>query len=123
MEPQIEQIYHEQVRTRVGDARYLRVLRSIIDVAKQHNAPLQQDALYFLANSITDMIVGPVRIAGERGLKLESGSVSEEELFSYIESDLPLIIKSALTTAQGRKRQQISATSVIIGLGMLLISC
>jgi hypothetical protein len=121
MEPQIEEIYLGRVNFRGRDPRYARILQSIVRVSGRYKISLRQDALYFLANNIADMVVGPMLGATERGIRLESGRiVSEEELFSYIEGDLPLIIESALSAANERERQQISATSVIIGLGRVI---
>jgi hypothetical protein len=113
MEPNIEDIYRERIEIRQRDARYARIVQSILHASSQYRSSLRQDALYFLANNIADMVVGPMRVAAERGLH----GMSEKELFFYIESDLSLIIESALSAATQRDRQQVSATSVIIGLG------
>jgi hypothetical protein len=121
MEPQIEQLYAERVNFRVRDPRYIRVVKAIHNVANRYHVSIRPDALYFLANNIIDMVVDPIIAAGERRLRLETGGpVTEEDLFSYIESDLPLIIESASSAATDRERQQISATSAIIGLGHVI---
>ncbi len=121
MEPQVEQIYLEQIDVRrQRSPRYDRVVETIIEAAKQYPVSLRNDAICFLANSIADMVVTPLRIAYDRKLTLNTNIVTEDELFSYIEKDLFLIIQSALSAASKRERQHISATSIIVGLGQVI---
>ena len=66
MDAQIEDIYSEKIRERETDPRYKKVLE-IITRASQ-GVPLRPDAVYFLANNITDMVVKPIDVARERNL-------------------------------------------------------
>jgi hypothetical protein len=122
MEPDIEKIYYESVNFRAErDPRYAKILSSIIQAAGKSNVTLRPDAVYFLANNILDMVFDPMRSARRRGLHLATTKpVSEDELFSDIHHDLPVIIESTRTVADERARSEISATSVIVGLARVI---
>jgi hypothetical protein len=122
MEPEIEKIYYEFVDARAArDVRYARVLNSINRTAGEFKVTLRPDAIYFLANNIVDIVFNPMLSATQRGLHLLTTKlVSEEELFHYIDHDLPTIIESTRTVADERERSEISAASVIVGLGRVI---
>jgi hypothetical protein len=122
MEPQIERIYSDFLNRRSHrDSRYQQILQSIDEASHRRKTSLRSDARFFLANNISDMIFRPMQVAHEQRLSLESGPLATEaELHSYLATDLDVVIGAALSVADERERQEISATSVIIGLGNVI---
>lgn len=121
METQIQEIYARRVAERTSDPRYRRLLEIIITESRQRDLPLREDAIYFLANNIADMVIGPMLEADRLRQTLETTRpVGEQTLFSYIESDVATILDAARASADIRDRNEISATSVIIGLGSVI---
>ncbi len=122
MEPHIERIYSDFLISRLDrDSGYRQIVRLIDEASHRHQISLRSDARYFLANNISEMIVYPMQFARDRGLILETGRpATEAELNSYLATDLDVIISAALSVAGGRDPREISATSVIIGLGNVI---
>jgi hypothetical protein len=124
MDQAIESIYAELLyNRREHDPGYERIHQSIVGAAQREGVSLRPDAVYFLANNISEMILEPTHLARVRGVSLDTGPVAAEaELYSALDSDLDLIIRSASAEAavRGRERSPISAASVIFGLGHVL---
>jgi hypothetical protein len=116
MEPEIDQTYKDIIRLRRASPHYDRVVHSIDRISSEINVPLRTDATCFLANNITDMIIAPIALQ-----HIAHGwSLNDDTLFRDIEHDLRQIIEAARDAATDRDHQQISATSVIIGLGQII---
>jgi hypothetical protein len=122
MERAIGEIYSELLRVRrERDPGYERIYQSVVGAAHRHEVSLRVDAIYFLANNISEMILAPTHLARLREVRLETGPVAPEaELYSALDSDLSIIIDSAASAAHGRERSHISAASVIVGLGHVI---
>jgi hypothetical protein len=122
MERAIAEIYSELLESRrKSDPGYERIYQSVVMVAKRRDMSLRVDAVYFLANNISEMIFGPTNLARKREVRLETGPVApEEQLYSALDGDLGIIIDQAVKIAQGRERSHISAASVIVGLGQVI---
>jgi hypothetical protein len=121
MDEKIEAIYHARVNARRSIHIYEEIVKSIQIASKSSELPLREDAIYFLANNVADMVVGPMSDAGSQKIKSQSAQiVSEAELFSYIRADLSIIITVANSAALERKRKEISATSIVIGLAKVI---
>lgn len=122
MERAIEEIYSELLHARrERDPGYERMFQSIEEAARRRETSLRTDAVYFIANNVSEMIFRPVRLARERRASLDAGQLaSEAELYSALQSDLDVIIELARSAAHGRERSHVSAASVIVGLGHVI---
>jgi hypothetical protein len=123
MDAAIAQFYEKRINSRKDvDSEYGSILDAIARVSAQLKAPLRQDAIYFLANNLADMIVYPMWAAHDLPpTQLPTARpVDRDTLSSFVEHDLALIIGSSLLAANERDRSAISAASVIIGLSLVI---
>ncbi len=122
MDQQFEQIYRDLINRKANDHPGYRDLVSLIATTSERTYPsLRADAVYFLANTIYDLVTEPIYLARTQNLALREGTLpSDGEFRNYVESDLSIVVSSSAEVARSRRRDYVSAASAVVGVANVI---
>lgn len=116
MDDDVVEFFRYKISQRLEDEDYQFVLQMLENVSSEIKLRIRPDAIYFLANGISDLVVAPVVNVVRDGKTI----VPIADLQELLPSDLWLILKTAVNVSMERGRSEISSTSAIIALGRVI---